>query len=296
MKASIIVGFVIPLGSRLASNARPVATTTFLSRAAAIIMSAPASSLSSSSSTCLHMGVEKLADYTGAALQFFTSVRTPAALIAGASLSSLFSLVNLVNDIGDDDNKEEEEGGKKKKYSQLTVILARIYHGLCLTSLILSLNVIVTATAAATTLLLENHNGMAYNAYAFLNRELRYEFITTRWSFLTCLLSFITSIAARSLLEFDLLRKGRRRLALVVVFSMSALLAHLLSYVNSTLYNWPNMAVMTLDVIQTIVRNALNRTEKRPLELLSLVFGAAALFVAAPLLRFENKKQNKQER
>ena len=53
---------------------------------------------------------------------------------------------------------------------------------------------------------------------------------------------------------------------------------------------------MTLDVIQTIVRNALNRTEKRPLELLSLVFGAAALFVAAPLLRFENKKQNKQER
>ena len=245
MKASIIVGFVIPLGSRLASNARPVATTTFLSRAAAIIMSAPASSLSSSSSTCLHMGVEKLADYTGAALQFFTSVRTPAALIAGASLSSLFSLVNLVNDIGDDDNKEEEEGGKKKKYSQLTVILARIYHGLCLTSLILSLNVIVTATAAATTLLLENNhhnNGMAYNAYAFLNRELRYEFITTRWSFLTCLLSFISSIAVRSLLEFDLLRKGRRRLALVVVFSMSALLAHLLSYVNSTLYNWPNMA------------------------------------------------------
>lgn len=45
---------------------------------------------------------------------------------------------------------------------------------------------------------------------------------------------------------------------------------------------------MTLDVFLTIVKNAFNRTEKNPLELLSLILGAAAVVVATPLLRFEN--------
>lgn len=221
--ACSIVSFVAPLRSSLSGG------STWLSKAVV----ARAAAQPSLSTTSLHMISEKLTDYTGAAIQFFTSVRVPAALIAGSSLSSLFSLVKLVDEIGDKKNK--------RKYRPVTFLLARVYHGLCLTSLILSLNVIVTSTSAATTLMLGTHDSMAVSAYAFLNREFRYEFITTRWSFLTCLLSFIASIATRSLLEFDLLRKGRRRLALVVVFSMSSLLTHLLSYINSTLYNWPNL-------------------------------------------------------
>ena len=178
------------------------------------------------------MGAEKLADYTGPAIQFFMSERTTAALIAGASLSSLFSLVKLVKDVSDGPTKP----------SVTSVILARLYHALCLVAILLSLNVVVTATCACTMLFLEKHNGLAYSAYEFMFRELHYEYVTTRWSFLTALLSFIVSIATRSLLEFDLLKKGKKKVAAFVILSISALVFHLVSYVNSTLHTWPNLA------------------------------------------------------
>ena len=43
---------------------------------------------------------------------------------------------------------------------------------------------------------------------------------------------------------------------------------------------------MTVDLFWTVIHKAINRNEKRPLELLSLVFGAAAFVVATRLTRF----------
>lgn len=228
-----IVGFVVPMGTRLAIDS----TTTFLSKTMTSSTTRTVATMPTALAAILPTsGADPLTDFTGAAIQFFNSERVTAALIAGASLSSLFSLAKLAKEVGSTPKTKDD------LHQTLTWTLTRLYHGLCLMSVLLSLNVVVISTLACSTLLLENHNGMAFNAYEFLFRELRYEFITTQWSFLMGLLSFIVSIATRSLLEFDLIRKGRRRSGLFVVFSISALLAHLVSYINSTLHMWPNLA------------------------------------------------------
>jgi hypothetical protein len=172
-----------------------------------------------------------LMDYSSAAIQFFMSERVTAALIAGASLTSLFSMTKLAREVG----------SSKKDHSVLVWALTRFYHGLCLISVLLNLNVVVTSTCASSILMLEKCNGIASSAYEFLMREMRYEFITTQWSLLVGLLSFLISIGIRTLLEFDLLNKEKRSLAAFVILSISSLLTHLISYVNSTLHEWPNM-------------------------------------------------------
>jgi hypothetical protein len=170
-------------------------------------------------------------DYSSTAIQFFMSERVTAALIAGASLTSLFSMSKLAREVG----------SSKKDHSILVWALTRFYHGLCLISVLLTLNVVVTSTCASSILMLEKCNGLAGSAYEFLMREMRYEFITTQWSLLVGLLAFLMSIGIRTLLEFDLLKKEKRSLACFVVLSISSLLTHLISYVNSTLHEWPNI-------------------------------------------------------
>ena len=124
---------------------------------------------------------------------------------------------------------------------------------------------------------------MAESAYHFINRELRYEFILTRWSFLTSLLSFLAGITIRALLEFNLLDEKRRKAAVVVASSMAGLFCHLLSFVNSTLISAPNLFVMTIQVVQLMVANAFG-SPRRPLEMVSLVCFAYSFYRAIPLL------------
>jgi hypothetical protein len=199
---------------------------------------------STSSSTQLFAA--PMQDYSSAAVAFFTSIRVPSALVAGSQLGSLFSLVKLL--------QEDEE----RKMTSLQSWMLRIYHLFSLTAFVLSINAIVTSTAAATKLLVgHRHNGMAESAYQFIDRELRYEFILTRWSFLISLLSFLAGITIRALLEFNLLDRRRRRAAIVVASSMAGLFCHLLSFVNSTLISSPNLAVMTVEVIKVRYRECL---------------------------------------
>lgn len=216
-----------------------------------------------------------MADYSGAALSFFTNVRVPAALIASTSFSSLFSLVKLVN--------------SEKSLPPLHIWLLRFYHTITLATLILSLNVVVTATAASTTLMLGDHVGMATSAYEFLNREIRYEFVTTRWSFLMSNLLLIAGIGSRTLLEFELLTMKRWRHAMVVVFAMTALLTHLLAYLNSTLHSWESFAGMTWDVIKLILGKAIHRGS--PMERISVVCLVSAVIVAAPLFKLNMNRK-----
>lgn len=204
-------------------------------------------------------------DFTNAALGFFSGVRIPSALIAGSSLGAFFSLIDLAKD------------SEHKTYGER--ILIRCYHILFLMSLALSLNVVITSTVAGTTLLLGHHDTMATSAYEFLNREMLFEFVSTRWSFLVSLLSFIGGVTTRALLEFDLLNKNRRRASIVLVLSMSTLLSHLLSYINGTLINWPNLGVMTLSLLKMTLHRA--ATYKKPLEIFSIVCFVGTL-ISAP--------------
>jgi hypothetical protein len=172
---------------------------------------------------------------------------------------------------------DELQDGKTTK---MEILLLRLFHGLSLLSLLLSLNTIVSTTVAATTLLLGQHNGLAANAYVFMNREIRYEFVTARWSFLSCLLTFIGSIAVRCFLEFDLLMKSksRKRLALVVAFSTMALLTHLISYINSSLHCWNNLGEMTLDVFRLVLSRAWKN--RKVLDLVSSALTISAVVTA----------------
>jgi hypothetical protein len=207
-----------------------------------------------------------LQDWTATSLSFFTSIRIPSALIAGASLSSLFSLTNEVDAL------------KVGKVTNIEIFLLRLFHGLSLLSLLLSLNTIVSTTVAATTLLLGQHNGLAVNAYVFMNREIRYEFVTARWSFFSSLLAFIGSIAVRCFLEFDLKSKSRKRIALVVAFSTTALLTHLISYINSSLHCWKNLGEMSLDVFRLVLSRAWKN--RKVLDLVSSALSIAAVVTA----------------
>lgn len=165
-------------------------------------------------SSAIHMR-PGLHDFSQEAIGFFTSIRIPAALIAGSSLGALFVMIANAT-------RPEKEATKRN------LITIFVYHTLSLLSLLLSLNVIVTATSASNTMLIQNVNPMAKSAYEVLIREMKFEYLTTRWSFYASLLCFLKAVLFRTLLEFDLLRKERLRPALLVTFSVTSLFAHIL--------------------------------------------------------------------
>jgi hypothetical protein len=213
-----------------------------------------------SSSTSLNLA--GMADYTATAITYFTSIRVPAALIAGSALAALFSLA--------DKARMGREGATSRR--QGVVLLA--YHIFALFALVLSLNVVVTATATSNMLLLGTANPMAASAYQFLKREVEYEFALTRVSFHTGVLSFLGCIACRALLEFDLLKKERTRPALLVIFTMSSLLFHLFSFVNQRLVCWPNLPMMAIAVFKMYIGRAIVTRNPAALASVATLIGA----------------------
>jgi hypothetical protein len=223
---------------------------------------------SSSSCAPLNLAVVGMADYTGAAITFFTSTRVPAALIAGSSLAALFTL------------SDQARLGRAGTTSRLQGIVLLVYHILALKALLLSLNVIVCATATSNALLLGNTNPMATSAYAFMARELKYEFALTRWSFLTGVFSFLGCIGCRALIEFDMLKKERTRSALLVIFSMSSLFFHLFAFVNQRLVCYPNLPVMTVAVFRMFIGRALSSRHPAELASVATMFGSIVTIIS----------------
>ena len=174
-----------------------------------------------------------LSNYSSIAVNYFTSTRVPAALIAGSSLGALFIMVKKTQD-------------PEQRNSKLRLSVLFLYHFLSMASLCLSLNVIVTATTASNSLLIGEHNPMAASALEFLRREVDYEYLTTKWCFYVSIVCFLNAVACRALIEFDFLRKGRIRSACLVICSILALVGHVLHLVNDSLYLYPNLWVMTI--------------------------------------------------
>ena len=185
-----------------------------------------------------------LKDFAGAAGSFFSNVRVPASVVTGSSLGALFSLSNF---------------GSAAERSATELNLIKVYRLMCWTSFILSLNAVITATIATTSILHGRFDPMAETAYLLLKREFEYEFVSIRWSMIVGLLLFIDIVALRLVLEFDMVNNlDRRNTAKYVLLSSVALVAHLLSVVNGALYCWSNLTAMTVDFVRIIVAKAIN--------------------------------------
>ena len=197
-------------------------------------------------STTSTTALSVLADRTHAAVDFFNSVRTPSALIAGSSLAALFSLMEFM------------KAENLKKASKLERLLLLVYHLFTLASFGLSVIVLVSTTATGNAILFDNLcNPMASSTFEFLTREYPFDFMLTRFSFYTSLLSFLGSVVIRTLLQFQLLRKDRRRSAILVGCSLGSVFFHLLSFVNDHLINTANLFTMAIAITKMFIADAL---------------------------------------
>ena len=212
-------------------------------------------------------------DYTDAAITYFDGIRTPSALIAGSALAALFSLASEARKSGENQHRQTA--------LENNVVIS--YHILALVSFLLSLNVVVTATASGNLLMLGEVNGKATSLYHFLMREMEYDFVLARWSFFTGMFSFLGCMVSRCLIEFDLLKKERIRSAAMIVVSISALFFNLLSFTNERLVSHTNMLAMTIDVSRLFLQNAL--LKRNISALTSLVSGALSVGTAVELFR-----------
>jgi hypothetical protein len=202
-----------------------------------------------------------LKDFAGAAGSYFSNARVPASIVAGSSLGALFALSKF--------------GSSAEERSTTEKSLIKIYRIVCWSSYILALNAVITSTIAVTSILHGRFDPMAETAYDLLKREFGYEFISVRWSMTVALLLFIAIVAVRIILEFDMLRhQDRRDTARFVLFSAVALVAHLLSIVNGTLYCWSNLAEMTVDFFRIVVTKVID--EPSPMRSLSMASALVA--------------------
>jgi hypothetical protein len=225
-------------------------------------------------------GVGTLVDCSGAALQYFDSIRTPAALIAGSSLGALFSLSQV--------STSEQLREQPRLYR--VVLLAHNF--LALTALSLSIGIIVTASVSGNSLLLGTHNHIASTPFAMLSREFEFEYMLTRWSFYVGLLSFLQSVEFRTLIQFDLLKKEKLRRAMVVVLSFSSLVFHLQSFIHENLYSAPNLLVMSVRLAKLHLRRVF--TINGPFAWLSLATLVGAVITAVSILFAELYTQSRR--
>ena len=205
-------------------------------------------------------------NFAGDALGFFGGIRIPATFLAGSSLAAIFTLKSAAGKLYSDE--------EKSKMSRLEIAVVKFYHLVSLSAFVLSLNTIMTATSASTSILhgrfdpLAETVGLTYNqsilqyiflcsllllfflcfqAYLLLKREFEYEFVSCRFSFLASTFCFIGIVMSRLLIEFELLKgsdEKKKDMAVMVTCSVGALAAHLFSYINQNLYCWNSLIGM----------------------------------------------------
>lgn len=212
------------------------------------------------------------ASFPSAAVGFFGGVRIPASLIAGSSVACLFALIPPARQL-------QQDQSSFSQYTHLERFLLRTYHGIVLWTFCLSLTTIITTTTASTSLLLGHYNSKAYtDVYHFLRGELSWEFVLTRWSFLSSLLMFCASVATRLILELDLLKPNRTSQSFWVVGTLVGFLAGIIATVNETLNCWPNLGLMTWEVIVIVGQRAWQT--RKPMYLLSsAAFGGTGIWI-----------------
>lgn len=215
-------------------------------------------SSTNSTSTANESNTNVVSDHTSAVESFFASVRIPASFLAATSFTELFAV-----QINADDTSIQRQ----------LLILCLVCQGI---SFVLSMNVIVLSTQALTRSLTGNFDPFAETGYEFLFREFHFEFVSVRWSFIVSLYGFLLAVTAKILYAFELFnvqgdhyQRNHLELGIGVCLLMSSLLAHLHSYVNSTMIGWNSLWHMTCDMLQMLVRRG--KEIQSPLEPISLV-------------------------
>ncbi|KAL7511130.1 hypothetical protein ACHAXN_008186, partial [Cyclotella atomus] len=232
------------------------------------------------------------------ALGFFGGIRIPATFLAGSSLAAIFTLKSAAASLSNDN-------GKLSKIERRAI---KFYHLVSVMAFLLSLNTIILATSAYTSILHGRFDQLAETAYLMMKREFEYEasyicidcrishntiltcsflFIAVRWSFLTSMFCFLGMITSRVLIEFDLLKvdasksSTKRDVAALVVCSVGALAAQLMSYVNQNLWCWNSLIGMTVHVAKMVLNCAI--VEKNPMQIISVALTMASIFYVAKL-------------
>mmetsp|Transcript_33496 Transcript_33496/g.77203 ORF Transcript_33496/g.77203 Transcript_33496/m.77203 type:complete len:233 (+) Transcript_33496:71-769(+) len=221
-----------------------------------------------------------IADHAGAVGNYFGSVRVPASFLAGASFAGLFTLKPDVT-----------------RRTKTDKALQFIYHLAITLCFLLSVNTIIISTAANTKSLYGGFDTMAESGYNLLNREFHYEFVSTRWSFLVSLMSFLIATTGRFVYEFRLFTPSfdepksvqikRKVMGTAVCLLMSSLLLHLLAFINSTLFCWNNLLDMTIDLVKVIVKKG---SWKKPLEPISIALAISGIGLLAYSILFNKEK------
>ena len=175
--------------------------------------------------THLRMGTASnvvLRDFAGIATSYFYNTRTPASLLAGSSLGAIFAVAY-----------KRKGSGKESKIERLLTTTYHIIMGLTWVS---SMNAVVFATTASLRAMNGQFNPMAATPYLLIRREFYFEYITTRFSYLSSLILFFAGIANRAILEFELYDKKNKNTGLAIVFLTIAFVTNIISYINGTLF------------------------------------------------------------
>jgi hypothetical protein len=221
-------------------------------------------------------------DCSGDAIKFFTEIRIPAAFLLGSSLVLVFAMTNRAKD------------SNLKNNSTLENAVLLLYHVMSLVSFLLSLNVVLSSTAATITLLMGVENPLARSTYELLYRELNFEFLMTRFSFYVSMYTFLGAITLRSLIDFELLSKKRIRSTLMLLLSIASLVFHWTSHVNQSLYSCPNLFSMSILVVKSYFRRAF--TAGRICETFSFAcFLGAMLLLGQLVLRIGQFSEEEEE-
>ena len=212
-----------------------------------------------------------LQNFAGAASGFFNGIRTPSSIISGSCLAAMFAMPGF---------SEQEYPNR----TPLEKFLIKLYRMLTWSAYTLSLNAIITATIASSKILHAQFDPMAETGYMLLQREFEYEFLSTRLSFSLSLFTFIIVVTIRILLEFNLLSdEDRNNTAKFVILSAIALLAHLISDFQATLYDYSGPGEMAVELVKLIINRAIDEpTMLRVIAILSpmgaIYFGIKAAF------------------
>ncbi len=179
-------------------------------------------------------------NYSSEALRFFLNYRTPAAIIAAASLQCLLHLTRI----------HHKQGRKEKERNRLELWIVTFCHLHFLLSFVLSMVVLVISTTAEITIYRSESKPLTENTFDLLDKEFHFEFAAVRWCFLGCALCLLKGCGSHILLEYNLLKKEKRTEASVVFFAFLSILTGFVSCMNAsgTTKPWKNLLFMTIDL------------------------------------------------
>jgi hypothetical protein len=176
---------------------------------------------------------------------FFESIKVPSTLIAGASLTSLFTFTREVQET--------------YNFSKLQVMLLRVYHMFSLLTFCLSITTVLTSQTATTSLLLNSNRllaGESLDAFAFLRANMNFEMLVARCSFIYSIFSFFLATTFRMFVEFGLFSPTRRTAGTMVSSMMAAVVCFLLSFANTSQVGLPGLWSSTKEVAMVRANNS----------------------------------------